>query len=301
MESQGLQELVDGYILAYVRQRMGSEDSRTPRFYFLLHRLLESACVVILRVAQELEQSRFVPVGYEVELLPGTEYPPLVLTLENGSSVTVDGKIDRIDQMEQDGKYYVRVVDYKTGTKEFKLGDVLYGINMQMLIYLAAVIQGGEQIPAGVLYMPATRPLIPAQRADREEALEKEKDKRLCMKGIVLQNADVIRGMDADGLGKYIPVSLKDGESAKSESVIAGEELEQVIAYIKKLIVEMAQTLQDGQVEANPLQGDYDACAYCPYFAVCGHEKDMGGRERSRLKKAETLHAMQKAQEGGGS
>ena len=100
--------------------------------------------------------------------------------------------------------------------------------------------------------MPATRPLIPAQRADREEALEKEKDKRLCMKGIVLQNADVIRGMDADGLGKYIPVSLKDGEPAKSESVIAGEELEQVIAYIKKLIVEMAQTLQDGQVEANP-------------------------------------------------
>ena len=68
--------------------------------------------------------------------------------------VQVEGKIDRTDVMEQDGVQYVRVVDYKTGKKEFKIGDILHGINMQMLIYLAALIQNGQYQPAGVLYMP---------------------------------------------------------------------------------------------------------------------------------------------------
>ena len=56
-------------------------------------------------------------------------------------------------------KTYLRVIDYKSGGKDFVLSDVLSGLNMQMLIYLFASGENGEEkygdvFPSGVLYMP---------------------------------------------------------------------------------------------------------------------------------------------------
>ena len=74
----------------------------------------------------------------------------------------MEGKIDRVDLFREDGQLYVRVIDYKTGKKEFRLSDLLCGLNMQMLLYLAALAENGEErygaplLPAGVLYMPST-------------------------------------------------------------------------------------------------------------------------------------------------
>lgn len=66
------------------------------------------------------------------------------------------------------------MVDYKTGHKEFRLSEVVEGINLQMLIYILSICQnGGPHIgdkpavplqedspiqPAGVLYLPAKLP-----------------------------------------------------------------------------------------------------------------------------------------------
>ena len=83
--------------------------------------------------------------------------------------VSINGKVDRVDLFDRDGVQYLRVVDYKTGKKEFKLSDVIYGVNMQMLIYLATLSEnaearyGGKLAPAGILYVPASRPNLPCR------------------------------------------------------------------------------------------------------------------------------------------
>ena len=84
---------------------------------------------------------------------------PYSLPLPDGGTLQIKGSIDRVDRMERDGKGYLRVVDYKSGGKEFLLSDVLNGLNMQMLIYLMCLWQNGAQrygevVPAGILYMP---------------------------------------------------------------------------------------------------------------------------------------------------
>ena len=47
---------------------------------------------------------------------------------------------------EENGTKYIRVVDYKSGTKNFVYSDVLYGLNLQMFIYLFTICNSGTKL-----------------------------------------------------------------------------------------------------------------------------------------------------------
>lgn len=266
------------YLEEYVRQTFGGFETKTPRFAYLVSRMADSAQVVALHIAQELSQSGFSPADFELEI--GSSVGSLVIALPDGGEVRVDGKIDRVDIMDQDGVRYLRIVDYKTGKKEFKLSDVVYGMNMQMLVYLAALCENGAKRygdfqPAGVLYMPANRPSVPAERGTEDKSLQSKAERQLRMDGLVLDDPEVITAMDHEAKGRYLPVALKDGTPDKKDHIVSPHELESVLNYLKTLISSMAEELQKGEIAAVPLNGKrYNACEWCPYQSVCGHEKD---------------------------
>ena len=100
--------------------------------------------MLLSHLGKELAQSDFVPADFELSIGKGKELEPLVLEIPGGGRISVEGKIDRVDVMEKPSGKYIRVVDYKTGSKDFKLSDVLYGLNMQMLLYLDTVWKNGK-------------------------------------------------------------------------------------------------------------------------------------------------------------
>ena len=296
MTPEELREEILRLLNLYVETKLGGMADKTPRFAYLFNRLADSAQTVALHIAEELAQSEFQPADFELAI--GSEgIPPLKIPLPDGGSVEIDGKIDRVDLMTRDGVRYVRVVDYKTGHKEFRLSDVIYGMNMQMLIYLAALCENGgerygEVTPAGVLYMPANRPSVSASRGDAPERLEEEAAKKLRMDGLVLDDAEVISAMERGAQGKYIPVALKDGAPAKRDHVVSEQELYGVMNHIKGLVGAMVRELHGGGVAAVPLSGDYDACAWCPYGAVCGHEREDPAREMQKWDRDEAVREL---------
>ena len=79
------------------------------------------------------------------------------------------GFVDRLELYERDGQTYVRVVDYKTGRKDFDYCDVLNGLGLQMLLYLFALEDHGRAYlgvsaeAAGVLYFPARAAVLPVE------------------------------------------------------------------------------------------------------------------------------------------
>ena len=117
----------------------------------------------------------------------------------------IDGVIDRVDVWENEGETYVRIVDYKTGKKEFRLSDVLYGVNMQMLLYLAAVLEGRKEQAAGILYMPAVRPVVSGSRHETPSQLEKALDKQLRMNGLLVDNLRLLEAMEPAAGGDIFP------------------------------------------------------------------------------------------------
>ena len=283
MKPGELHEKILGFLNEYVREAFGGMETKTPRFAYLVSRIADSAQIVALHVARELSQSGFRPADFELEI--GDSVGALSVPLPDGGVVRVDGKIDRVDLMDRGGECYLRIVDYKTGKKEFRLSDLVYGLNMQMLIYLATLCENGsgrygEFRPAGVLYMPANRPSVPAERGADEKALAGKAERQLRMDGLILDDPGVIDAMDRGGSGDFVPVTLKDGAPEKKDHVVSPKELEGVMAYLKRCIAEMASELRKGDVPALPLSGPrVDACGWCPYRSVCGRETDDPARE----------------------
>ena len=188
--------------------------------------------------------------------------------------------MDRVDIMRKNDKAYVRIIDYKTGSKDFSLSDVLYGLNMQMLIYLFTIWQNGKErygdiVPCGVLYMPAVRPIADVDRNADEAEAESDRKSILKMKGILLDDPEVIFGMEAEAKGIFIPASIKaDGSFSSVSKVASLEQLGLLKRHIENLLYKLADTLYGGDIAAVPIKGGTnDPCRYCDYRAVCGFEE----------------------------
>ena len=276
----------------YINTKLGGMENKNARFKYLFFRLLSTARKLILHIAEELSQSEFCPVGYEVEVAENGEVDPLLIKLPDGSSVKVRGKIDRVDVMEKGGKNYIRIVDYKTGKKEFRLSDILYGLNMQMLLYITAICKGSKYknvVPAGILYMPSSTSSVSVEKNTKMEKIESEYMKNLRMNGLILDDPIVINGMEEEAKGVFIPVALKDGKPAKSESICSLVEMGKLSKYAESLIEQMAMELHSGNIEKTPISGEYDSCKWCNYSSVCGHEKNDKAFSIEKLSKKQVM------------
>lgn len=257
----------------YANLHFGGLDSKSARFNYLFDGVKEASVTLVEHLISELSQSEFTPVDFELDI--GNDISAYRLELSDGLSITVTGKVDRADILRKDDKAYIRIVDYKTGTKVFSLSDVIYGLNLQMLLYLSVINNkgqsryGAEVVPAGVLYMPAFVPTLEmAADASGEEILA-ERNKKLRMNGILLNDQSVLSSMDKDLKGMYIPVSMGAKGLKGTDNLATLEEFGAVFAHIDKLIAKMATELLSGDVDATPAMYSYDACQYCPYSAVC--------------------------------
>jgi ATP-dependent helicase/nuclease subunit B len=206
---------------------------------------------------------------------PGKDVQPIRIPLPDGASIEIIGQIDRVDLLEEKGETYVRVIDYKTGHKKFALSDLMYGINMQMLIYLMTLSeqgwQGKEMKPAGVLYLPARSPRIQAAHTDKPEQLEEECRRAMRMSGMVLYDEDILHAMELRNEGIYIPAKLKqDGTPYATSSLYTMEQFGVLTRHMKDLIGKMAAHLRAGEIPAMPLE---NICEWCSFASVCGREK----------------------------
>jgi ATP-dependent helicase/nuclease subunit B len=204
-----------------------------------------------------------------------------------------------VDISQQNGTTYVRVVDYKSSGKKFDLSEVLYGLNMQMLIYLFAIWKNGfrdyENItPAGILYMPVNAPFVGTERDEDEGEIEKKKLKNAKMNGMVLDDSRVVYLMDNSGQGVLIPASIKK-DGVCSGTLISLKQMDLLMKRCEKILAQMAVDLHNGIIHINPAhsesgQSPYnDVCKFCDYKEVCLADEDTPIRKIENIKHSDVL------------
>lgn len=298
MTDSEIEKFINDTLANYLVTYFGGEENKTGGFMFELKVLSGNVLVLLKHIIEELSQSDFDVADCELNI--SKEIPAYTVMLKNGRTVSIHGSVDRVDVMEKDGVKYLRVIDYKTGPKDFKLSDVLYGVNLQMLIYLHSIESTGKQkygdiVPSAVLYMPGTTPTISADNMT-EEKIKKELDSKLKMKGVVLDNQTVIHAMDKTGNATYIPVKL-ELDRRTNNSRLSEDDFNTVFKKLDLTIADMGGRLYDGKIEASPLKGAYDGCAYCPYDSVCAYRKSEPRNALSGIDKDKLIEQLKK--EGG--
>lgn len=281
-------ELIDHYL----RERIKDYDTMSSRFKYLFHRLVNTLLRLLSQLSREFAQSSFEPAAFELPIGLGEEIKPMILETAQGNRVIVEGIVDRMDVMEKGGKKFIRVVDYKSGSKLFKLSDIFYGLNMQMLIYLFSIWENGENnLPAGVLYMPAKDNIISAGRDASDEEIINEQTKRLRMNGLILDDMDVLSGMEKNIAGIFIPAKLKkDGTLDAHSSIASLHEMTKIKKLVETLLTGIGEELYQGHIQDIPCDGPgYSPCQWCDYKSVCTHEETDPVRELHELDKKEIL------------
>lgn len=284
MSQQQLHSTVEEALKEYAETRLGGTQNKDARFVQMLRRLADTVTDVLGRLVSEFAVSAFVPTAFELSIAPDGEIAPYRLPLEDGGSLRIVGSVDRVDTMEKNGKTYLRVVDYKSGGKTFDLSEVLSGLNMQMLIYLYAIRENGaekfgEIVPAGVLYLPAKSVEDKLPRNADINDIEKAKLQNSRMNGVVLDDADVILGMDSSVSGMFIPVSAR-GERFVGK-LLDRQEFSALKDKVDGKLCDMASALQNGRIPVLPAvqSGKNIACTYCDYASICGYESGDNARQ----------------------
>jgi ATP-dependent helicase/nuclease subunit B len=245
----------------------GSYAEISPRISHLASYLSHSCEKFVSKFREEFRESRFRPKDFEITVGKGADIEPIRMSDENGS-VELRGKIDRVDVYEgEGGKIYIRVADYKTGSKKFELKNIEAGRDLQMLLYLYSVCENGERrygkgiTPAGVLYV-SVKPA--AENVDL--GVEIPDEAKNGNSGLFLNNDEVLSAMEPGLEGRFIPVTAGKGGKKKG-NLMAAEEFAELKENVVATVLRACGELRGGKADAAPCEEK--ACEYCKMKAVC--------------------------------
>ena len=209
------------------------------RLLHLFERLRGLAILVLREIVGELSCSQFKPVGFE-QRLGGAEsnsLPAVRLTLRDGCAVELHGVVDRVDVFEKEGKLYVRIVDYKTGEHKFSFDKVRSGEDLQLVLYLFAVVSSAPEryVPVGGQFLYTT--------------VEKGKTS-VSRSGFLLNDEEIRQAADGTQEQGHLKNLIKS----------TSEELDEITNAMQETVRSIAERILSGEAQKTPSE---DACRFC--------------------------------------
>lgn len=263
----------------YLAENYPEQVQNTARFKSLSRDMKENALQLLAYIHSEQNASLFRPVAFEKPIAFDSDIKPITIQLSNGKKVSIIGICDRIDVMKDNGKSYIRIVDYKTGTKTFSLDDIYNGISNQLLLYMSSVLKSRDfaenSVPAAVMYQPSDTAFI----FDGEGSL-------YTPTGMALDNAEISKAFDNECDGRYGVIKGDDKiKSMSGSEVVSDKMFHAILEYSQNKIKEMAEGVYSGDFDNLPLDlgSGKTSCDWCGYRCICQEFNRMKPKQKAQF------------------
>lgn len=228
---------------------------------------------------------------------------PLGLTLDDGTVITIHGRVDRVDLFVSpvNNESYVRIIDYKSSAKSFDSFFALNGIKIQMLLYLFAICDANTTNPLKVNpgeigYLPSSNSLASKDKMSAFRLLAFNHH----INGLYVQNTstgqetkDYFRALfekialdEAENDNTLDDKAIKDLEDMllpKSDNTPNDKEFSQLREDCTNFLKASFKDLFSGKIDAFPTKYSEPAkskdetskpvvpCKYCRFNLICGN------------------------------
>ncbi|WP_297713403.1 helicase-exonuclease AddAB subunit AddB [Clostridium sp.] len=298
-------EIVNELVNSKLRNETNSILNSNKKYQYFSERFKKTITKSVTVISEQMRKGEFDIFKSEFDFGDFKDSDPIKLELPSKETVYLKGRVDRIDKVDLNGETYIRIVDYKSGSKSFDLNELYYGLQIQLLVYLDAILKNSKQIlkaqcmPGGILYFKIDNPIIKSKKALTEEEIQVEVLKKLKMDGLLLKNVELVKSMDRDmeTYSLIIPAAFKkDGDFTSTSSVVTESQFELLRKYVNDKMIEICEEMLSGEVKIEPCKSSkVTYCDYCDYSSICQFDtsiKDNKYKIISKKKKDDLWDAM---------
>jgi ATP-dependent helicase/nuclease subunit B len=246
----------------------------TARNAHILWRVREICEVSLWALQAQYRRGDFTVAGVE------TGFDGINIPLGDGRTMKLTGRIDRVDSLLSGGKHFLKVMDYKSGSTRFSADDALRGTQLQLPLYLRALMETNPgALAGGMFYFNMDNPFITSDAALTDAEREAAVLKSFKLSGLMTSDLTAVYGMDrhlaAGGESPVIPVGInKDGSYRKTAAVSEPAAFTAFFGDVEKRVKALGGRMVSGHVAPEPFRkGTRSGCDFCRFCAVCGFNK----------------------------
>ena len=279
LNSERCRSIVSDLIEKKLIEDSNSILNSSKKYKYFTNRFKRVIAKSVSVLAEQMRKGQFEIFSNEFQFGNLRDGAPIKLELPSGEEVYLTGRIDRIDSLDLHGNTYIRVIDYKSGSKKFDLNELYYGLQIQLLVYLDAILKNSEYIlhtqamPGAILYFKIDDPIIKSKSELQDEEIRKQVLDKLKMNGLLLKDAELVKAMDNDmeTYSLVIPATFKkDGDFSSNSSVITEEQFNILREYVNFKMIELCEDMLSGKIRIEPCKNQRTSyCDYCDYSAIC--------------------------------
>lgn len=272
-------QIVNALVDEKLKNESNSILNSNKKYQYFSDRFKKTITKAVSVISEQMRSGEFEIFKNEFDFGDFKDSNAIKLELPSKETVFLQGRVDRIDTVNLDGQTYIRIVDYKSGSKNFDLNELYYGLQIQLLVYLDAILKNSKYIldeqcvPGAILYFKIDDPIIKSKKALGEDEIRDEVLKKLKLNGLLLKDAKLVRAMDKnmETYSLIIPATFKkDGDFSSNSSVVTEEQFELLRKYVNDKMVEICEEMLSGEVKIEPCKSSkVTYCDYCDYSAIC--------------------------------
>ena len=244
-------------------------------------RLKRTARSAAEALVMQLKGTGFAPVEMELEF-GGADGAALKLKAPGGDCA-LEGRIDRIDEWKGPQEDFLRIIDYKRGANELRLCEAYYGLQLQLILYLAAAMRRRQDEGAGVYYFRIDEGIVSEQSTDEWEVAQQRR-KHMKLSGLTINDKDVVAAMEPmDGDVINIRVNT-DGSIARTSPVVEKDALGLVIDRAMDVAASHVGRIRAGFVRPSPARTKRtNPCKFCDHKNACLFDEALHPEDLRRL------------------